>query len=260
MKRLARVACIFLTIPCLMAESDPPIIEAARGGDTTRLRQILKTRQALHARGSQNQSALHEAARACSLEAAQLLVDAGIDKLLCDSASRTANMIPMRCPSSDSTNHLVRLMLVRPAPKPMDETLRWSLHDASARGNVEVVNMLLSLGIDVNEVDTKGNRAVEIACRAGNVQLTQRLLQAGADPRIKTNAGTTLLHEAALGGSAAVIEILIERGADIDARDTDTGATPLHYAASFGRTDAVKVLIKHRASLNIRIVRAKPRF
>jgi ankyrin repeat protein len=192
---------------------------------------------------------LHEAAAKCNLEAAQALVRAGADRLTRDKTNRTAAMIAMNCPEL-VRNQLVRLMLVSLPAKPADETARWSLQDAAARGNAGVVNMLLQMGIDVNAVGSKGNRALEIACRNGNVQVTKTLLDRGADISLKTSSGTTILHEAALGGNSEVIEMLLARGADVGAVDTESGATPLHYAASFARVDAVKALVRAGAEIN----------
>lgn len=250
MKKLIAVAYAALTIPLPGSTPEPAMIEAVRSGDVSKLRQLIHDKNGLNARGSQEQTALHEAAAKCSLEAAQLLVNAGVDKLIRDASGRTAAMIARQCPESESARQLVRLMLVRLPPKTVDETAPWSLHDAAAHGNAALVNMLLKMGSDVNAVGTKGDRPLEIACRKGNAQVTKALLDGGADLRLRTSAGTTVLHESALGGSAEIIEMLLARGADINAVDTESGATPLHFAASFGRPEAVKVLVRNGARLD----------
>jgi ankyrin repeat protein len=231
--------------------ADPPVIEAVRSGKTSALHELVSTKGIpLDARGSRRQTALHEAAAKCSLEAAQILVNAGLDRLSRDDANRTAAMIATNCPVSAGKNQLVRLLMVPLRPTAAYETARWSLQDAAARGNINVVNMLLALGSDVNAVGTKGNRALEVACRSGNAPVTVKLLDHGADLRLKTNARTTVLHEAALGGSSEVIDMLLARGADINAVDAESRSTPLHYAASFGRLNALKTLVRHGADVN----------
>jgi ankyrin repeat protein len=247
MKRLFVYA---LAIPYIAVAGEPTIIEVVRSGNIAKLREIVSTQNGLHARGSQNQTALHEAAAKCDVAAAQLLVSAGVDRLIRDDGSRTAAMIAMKCPQSAVANQLVRLLLVPPPQAAVNETARWSLQDAAARGKADVVNMLLKLGADVNAVGTKGNRALEIACRKGNAQVTKILLDYGADVRLRTNAGTTVLHEAALGDSSEVIEMLLALKADINAMDTESGSTPLHFAASFGRLNAVKTLVRRGAEVN----------
>jgi ankyrin repeat protein len=250
MKTLIIVACA-VALSSISFASDPPVIEAVRSGNTSTLRELVSAKDVvLDARGSGRQTALHEAAAKCSLEAAQILVNAGLDRLIRDDANRTAAMIAMNCPESPGRNQLVRLLMVPLPPKAADETARWSLQDAAARGKISVVKMLLALGSDVNAVGTKGNRALEVACRSGNAPVTMILLDHGADIRLRTDAGTTVLHEAALGGSSEVIDMLLARGADINAVDAESRSTPLHYAASFGRLNAVKTLVRHGADVN----------
>jgi ankyrin repeat protein len=227
--------------------ADPPVIEAVRSGNASALRELVSAKGiVLDARGSRRQTALHEAAAKCSLEAAH----AGLDRLIRDDANRTAAMIATNCPVSAGKDQLMRLLMVSLRPTAADETARWSLQDAAARGKIDVLNMLLTLGSDVNAVGTKGNRALEVACRSGNAPVTMKLLDHGADLRLKTNAGTTVLHEAALGGSSEVIDMLLARGADINAVDAESRSTPLHYAASFGRLNALKTLVRHGADVN----------
>ena len=238
---------LVLAFPALAAE--PPVIEAVRSSDMTRLRQLVREKDALLARGSENQTALHEAAAKCNLEAAKLLVSVGVDRSIYDNANRTAAMIATSCPLSAATNQLVRVMGAPLLPKVQDESAPWSLQDASARGHLAVVSMLMKMGADVNAVGNKGNRPLELACRNGRLQVTKALLDNGADVRLRTISGMTVLHEAALGGSAEVIQLLIDRGADINAVDAENGSTSLHYAASFGRVDAVRTLIRHGADV-----------
>jgi ankyrin repeat protein len=237
-------------LPYIAVAGEPTIIEVVRSGNIAKLREIVSTQNGLHARGSQNQTALHEAAAKCDVAAAKLLVSAGVDRLIRDDGNRTAAMIATKCPDSAAANQLIRLLLVPPPQTAVNETVRWSLQDAAARGKADVVNMLLKLGADVNAVGTNGNRALEIACRNGNARVTKILIDHGADVRLRTNAGTTVLHEAALGDSSEVIEMLLALKADINAMDTESGSTPLHFAASFGRVKAVKALVARGADVN----------
>jgi len=107
---------------------------------------------------------------------------------------------------------------------------------------VNVAEMLLKLGSDVNALNPKGDRALDVACRRGDPAMVRTLLGAGADVKLPTTSGTTALHEAALGGDPRVVELLIAKGAVVDAPDKENAATPLHYAASFGRVEAVRAL------------------
>lgn len=243
MKRIF-IPIVFVAIA---VAAEPPAIEAVRNGNLGALREAIKT--GVNARGSRNQTALHEAVLACNVEAAQLLIDAGIDRSIRDNANRTASGIPIKCSNPADRDRLFRLVVISTQPGKSDESMPWSLQDAAAHGNVESLSMLLKMRGDVNAIGSKGNRALEIACRKGNVQVAKMLLDHGADVRLKTSSDTAILHEAAMGGNAEIIDLLIARGADIRAVDPD-GSTPLHYAASFGRLDAVRALIRGRSDLN----------
>ena len=197
-----------------------------------------------------NQTALHKAAGQCDFETAQELVRSGVDRNARDSANRTAAMIAMKCSPSIARDKLINVLTAPLVPKPSDESAYWSLQDTAARGNIQRLNMLLKLRGDVNAVGSKGNTALEIACRKGRADVAAILLDHGADLRLRTTAGTTMMHEAALGDSPEVIELLLARGAEVNAMDTETAATPLHFAASFGRLKAVKALLRIGADVN----------
>jgi ankyrin repeat protein len=235
----------YLLLLLLLAGPEIPLFEAVRAGDMAVLKTLLKTVNP-NARGSRNQTALHEAAAACNPEAARILIAAGADRRIQDDAKRTAAMIASGCPQSASKAQFLKLLHPLPV-KPVNESARWSLHDAAARGDAAVLAMLLKLGADVNGAGTNGNRALEIASRKGNPAVVRMLLDHGADPHLKTAAGTGVLHEAALGGDPETIDLLVAAGVDVHETDDESASTPLHYAASFGRAEAVKALLRHGA-------------
>jgi ankyrin repeat protein len=241
-------AALFCLTGYLTAQSpEPPIIQAVRSGNPVLIQQLVTDKKELHKLGTQGQTALHEAARRCHLETVLLLVDSGVDRLIRDNQNRTAAMIAADCPQNTDMLRMTRALMT-PAPnRAVEEKFRWSLQDAAARGDMDVLNMLLKLGANVNAVGSEGNRAIEIAARKGNVRFAKALLERGADISLKTSAGTTVLHEAALGGSAQMIQLLLQKGADPNAADTESQSTPLHYAASFNRVEAIQALLQGKA-------------
>lgn len=232
--------------------ADPAVIESVRGGNLDELRNLIARKQDVNLRGTQGQTALHEAAVTCNLEAARMLVEAGLDRSALDSAGRTAGELAFTCRDGSRITELVRLLRVPRPNAAVNPNARWTLQGAAARGDASVVDMLLRLGADVNSVNANGDRAIEAACRKGHAPTVGILLSRGADVKLTSSSGTTVLHEAALGGDPRVVELLIEHGANIDAVDQEKAATPLHYAASFGRLEAVKVLIRRGADVRRR--------
>ena len=56
---------------------------------------------------------------------------------------------------------------------------------AAARGQLEVVNLLLNAGINVNEYDAQYGSALQAATQNGCVNVVERLMEAGANPTLK---------------------------------------------------------------------------
>ncbi len=82
------------------------------------------------------------------------------------------------------------------------------------------------------------------------VDMVQVLLDAGADVNAFTYTGTTPLHLAAGLGKVAVAELLVRAGADVNAQDS-RGNAPLHGAARELRADMIQYLIGQAADANV---------
>jgi ankyrin repeat protein len=67
----------------------------------------------------------------------------------------------------------------------------------------------------------------------GNLELSQLLLDHGADIDAKTRHGWTALHLASGGGHFHIAQILVERGADVFVRNP-SGRTPGQEATANG--------------------------
>lgn len=103
-----------------------------------------------------------------------------------------------------------------------DQPYAWTLlHYAAQRGHLEIVNLLLDRGLDVNTLESGDHTtALHWAAAAGHVEVVRRLLDAGVDP-----IGHGDDHElAAIGWAScwdgantdahrAIVQLLIDRGA-----------------------------------------------
>ncbi|CAL5354994.1 unnamed protein product [Camellia sinensis] len=103
------------------------------------------------------------------------------------------------------------------------------LHSASSSGNVEIVEILLSSGADVNLKNNGGRTALHYAASKGWLKIAEILLSHGANINLKDKVGCTPLHRAASTGNSELCELLIEEGAEVDAIDK-AGQTPLMSA------------------------------
>lgn len=120
------------------------------------------------------------------------------------------------------------------------------LHLAAARGNADVVDLLLGHG--ANPCVTNGLNQTPLHTAAtcldqGGSDAIALLIHAGADVTARDNAGRTPLHVAAYGGVQAAMPILVRDGADIEARGSINSCTPLHEACARVHPESVKRLL-----------------
>lgn len=84
----------------------------------------------------------------------------------------------------------------------------YSILEAAAAGNTEVLQARIAEGCDVNQKDEEGNTALHLAARRNSAENLAMLLKKGADPMVEDAAGKTA---AQLASSKKAIRIL--RGA-----------------------------------------------
>jgi ankyrin repeat protein len=126
-----------------------------------------------------------------------------------------------------------------------------------AADNVEMVDLLIENGADVNAMGYESGNAVILASYKAQAEKLERLIAHGADVNQPAgNDGRTALHVAAGWGykgdnSLAVIRVLLKNGADINARDKND-QTPLHWAVQHANRDAIELLVQNRAERSTR--------
>jgi uncharacterized protein len=90
------------------------------------------------------------------------------------------------------------------------------------------------------------------AVARGNLDIFQILLAAGADVNIKERSGETALSKAAYWGHLEIINLLLSAGAEVNGIDNEEGSAPLINAIYFGRIQIVKILLDAGANPNLR--------
>ena len=101
----------------------------------------------------------------------------------------------------------------------------------SLKGKLEVLELFLKYGVDINVKDKNGMTALFHAATKGNTAACRLL--SGSMPFSKANNGCTPLHAAAYDGDLEIFKVLCPRGQDISPKNED-GDTPLHFAAQTG--------------------------
>src|SRR5215510_8290940 len=94
-------------------------------------------------------------------------------------------------------------------------------------GGADVLEILLAAGADPRRADT-GNQmtALHYAGAKGRIEVAEILLNAGVDINIRDGQGSTALHHAAGDGKLAMVQFLVAHGADVNIANK-TGETPL---------------------------------
>lgn len=124
------------------------------------------------------------------------------------------------------------------------------LFQAASSGDKDMVKLLLSNNVDVEEKDNGGRTALHWAADTGQMEVIKLLLAKKTDAvNAKSNAGWTPLHEAAAFGKTEVAALLLANQADVNAKAND-GKTPLHLAALHGFRDVAVLLINNNADIN----------
>lgn len=100
-------------------------------------------------------------------------------------------------------------------------------------GYTTVLQLLLSFGASLNEIDDRKRTALILAAHEGHVAVVEQLTCAGASVHLKSFEGCTALHYAALFGHIDCAEKLLEKEADVNVYDNH-GDTPLNLAAKEG--------------------------
>ena len=133
---------------------------------------------------------------------------------------------------------------------------RWMwtpLHYAARYGTSQVVEYLVSLGLDIEAQTPLGLTACHLAAARGDIQSLKSLMYVGQPDSIisnRTKKGRTPLHFAAESGHLEVARILLRAGADPMARD-EKGYTPLVLALASNPTELREIFDPYeQAALN----------
>ena len=126
-------------------------------------------------------------------------------------------------------------------------------------GRIDKINLLLSLGADVNEVNLCGRPAIVMACKNSDERVARYLVQHGADPNQSDFFGHNALHSCFLDyppglldfGSmrpkSGLLKLLAPLMANVN-EATATGITALHLAAQRGKADDIRIILEAGAN------------
>ena len=131
------------------------------------------------------------------------------------------------------------------------------LHYAVRNGELEIVQMLLDRGANINVQSLKSKTALHIAVEDNRMDIIDILLNHGANVKISDISDVTPLHTAVKNDSVEIIKLLLSRGANVNAttcdrvgEDEGKGCTPLHLAVEKANEEIIKLLLSSGANVN----------
>lgn len=126
-----------------------------------------------------------------------------------------------------------------------------ALHFAAYYGAPAALRLLLDRGADTEAVTTNflKNMPLHAAAAAadGHLEVCELLLDRGANVNATQHGGHTALHTAAFRGDRSLAELLLRHGADAFEKN-DEGQTPADIARSRGSSQLAALLRAHEAA------------
>ncbi|CAE7422845.1 kidins220b [Symbiodinium sp. CCMP2592] len=159
---------------------------------------------------------------------------------------------PLMLASSLGRLQVVQLLLEAGAQVELDDSSRFTaLMHAAYNGHAQVVQLLLESGSHLEDCDYEDSTALMFAAGFGHAEVVKVLLDAGArKDACDIVSGHTALMRASINGHAEVTELLLEAKAQVNLCDKELG-TPLSFAANEGHAQVVQLLLAAGANPNL---------
>lgn len=125
-----------------------------------------------------------------------------------------------------------------------------ALHLAAIEGHVEIIELFLAAGADVNTESDEGT-ALHLAASQGNLEVVKLLLNAEADANIQGNMKRTVFSRAVEKGHSEAVKLSLAAKADVKVQDLWKEA-PLYRAVEEGHAEIVKLLVTAGAEVNLK--------
>lgn len=121
------------------------------------------------------------------------------------------------------------------------ENGRTLLHLYATNGNLELAELLVAKGANVDVQDDSGNTPLCRAVQNGHLNIAQLLLQNGANANVKNNIKWRPIHIAANNGDKDMVKLLLAYNARTDVFTCDS-QIPLHRAVNNGNVEVAELL------------------
>ncbi|MCJ1265803.1 hypothetical protein MMC22_005684 [Lobaria immixta] len=189
---------------------------------------------------SWGETALHQTVGKGNLEIVQLLLTAEANVNIQASIKTTSLDQAML----DDQREISKLLLGSSSDINMDSGNAIDLECAVNKGHLEIVELFLTVGADINAQDHQKRSAYQKSFMSLHLAAVRDILRVGADFCAFDHYAGTALHRAVTGGHLEVLKLLLTADAEINAQDHHKRSV-LHQAIAVGkgRPDIVKLLL-----------------
>jgi len=132
-------------------------------------------------------------------------------------------------------------------PDFMADRIGSGLMIAAWEGNIEMMELFLSRGANINLVNAHDEQALQLAAWRGKLDAVNWLLEHGASVS-RTGNKWSALHYATFAGQKEIVQLLLRRGAEVNARAPNKSSV-LMMAAREGHEDLARLLLEAGADL-----------
>lgn len=141
--------------------------------------------------------------------------------------------------SRDAIIKMIRNNSIDPYQQPCELALDSAIDD----GDSAKMTDLLAKGVLVHAINEHdGNTRVHQASALGHAEVVEVLIKHGVNPSVLNKEGLAAIHLAAQDDKANVIEVMAQLNCDINIPTRDDQLTPLHIAAKQGHVESIKQL------------------
>ena len=136
-------------------------------------------------------------------------------------------------------------------PNILDHKARTTLHQAVTNGDLEVADLLLDRGAQIDWGDHLDVTPLQVAVLRGNLSMVKKLVERGSLLNRFDSFGETALYEAAARDKPEICAYLADAGADLESKN-HTGISAFFKAASTFNTKLMDVLSDRGADIDSR--------
>ncbi|OQS01487.1 ankyrin repeat protein [Achlya hypogyna] len=210
----------------VLSAFDEALVQAARLGDSSRVRNLLATGVDADASNDRGETPLLAAVTQGHVAIVELLLEAGADPF-----RTTTDGSPLFVAQRNGHDAVVAVL---------EKPLKTALLSAVLNSDATKVASVLAQGISADCVLEDGRLPLHVASALGIVEVVQSLMSADAN----ANTGETALHVAVKSARKAIVHLLVDAGADCEVLNPDK-LTPMALAETLGLDEIQSFLKAH---------------